>query len=441
MEQVRTGATKDLAQSLRTTPWRFPLPLASGQRHLAGPSSFGLIYAMEVFFSLLAVAILFQAFIPLTTNPLNFAWWHTIFVAAFLFHAAWLIYVGLRREYSAGSVAPAAYITYGAYVFWPFALTDNAYSAHPWCWLIGLYGMIVPLCMGGFKAIFLNVLGYSFALSFALIGGKLALGLPVEWAEVGTQVFYLATLATMLGTVFGVARIYAERSDVFYAETLAAQLQLTRTRDQSQDLQEFDKLVHDNVMAALLDASRSEGPIADRTRALARRAIGVLEEETNKVQPMRPVTFQELTEQIATGVYPWNSRLRFVSDDVELFPKANPSSPIPPEVARAFTHAVTEAVSNSARHSDTRTTQISVRTERRRPSGTARTADEVSYIYCTVTDHGQGFNMKNLDMRRMGVRVSMIRSMEEAGGQVTIKSAPYRGTEVTVQWPGEQDNA
>lgn len=438
MDSVRTGATKDLARSLRQRNARFLFPISGSQRHLAGPSSFSLIYVIEIFFAILAVGILFQAFIPLSSAPLNFAWWHLVFVAAILFHAAWLIYLGLNREFSTASVAISIYITYGSYLLWPFALHHNAQNASPWCWLIGLYGMVAPLSMGKFRTVMGNVVGYSLALLFALAGGRVAIGAPIEWSEILIKVIYFAALATILGTIFIVARVYAERSDVFYSETLAAQLQLNRTRDQSNDLQEFDKLVHDNVMAALLDASRFEGPIADRTRALATRAIGVLEDETNKVQPMHPITFQELTERVASGVYPWNSRLRFVSDDSEKYPKASPSSTIPPEAARAFTHAVTEAVSNSARHSGTRTTQISVRTELRRPNHPSASTRKVPFIYCTVTDYGQGFNMKNLDLRRMGVRVSMIRSMEEVGGVVHIQSAPYLGTKVTVQWPGDQ---
>lgn len=439
LEQVRTGAIKDLAQALRKSPWRIPLPLPSSQRQLAGPSSFGLIYAMEVFFSLFAVAVLFHSFVPPSTVYLNYAGWHGIFIVLVLLHAAWLMYVGLRREYSAASVIPATYITYAAYIFWPFALHDNASSSVPWCWFLGLYGMIVPLCIGGLKVIIFNIFGYSAALAFALIGGNIALGTPIDWPSISIRIIYFAALAIFLATLFGVARIFAERSDVFYAETLSAQLRLTRTRDQSNELQEFDKLVHDNVMAALLDASRAEGPVADRTRTLARRALAVLEEETNKVQPIRPVTFQELTEQIANGIYPWNSRLRFVADNLDRYPRANPASSMPPESARAFTHAVTEAVSNSARHSGTRTTQISVRTELH-PTHGSRHNEGIPYIYCTVADFGQGFNMKNLDLRRMGVRVSMIRSMEEAGGKVTIKSAPYRGTEVIVQWPGDSSD-
>lgn len=438
MEKIRTGATKDLARSLRTdTRWPIPLPRVRGHHQLSGPSSFGLIYSAEIFFAVLAVAILFQALIPLSNTPLNFGWWHFFFMLALLFHAAWLMYSGLRREYSPKWVALAAYITYGAYIFWPLAANDTTTYFPPWCWLIGLYGMVTPICLGHWKAIVANVLGYSAALALSLYCASLTTRLPVIPSEIFAQVFYLAALLTLVSVLFGTSKIYAERSDVLYAETLAAQLQLTRTRDQSKDLQEFDKLVHDNVMAALLDASRLEGPIADRTVTLARRAISVLEEETNRVRPQNPVTFQKLTEQIANGIYPWNSRLRFVADSEGLYPKADPLSSIPPEAARAFTHAVTEAVSNSARHSGTRTTQISVRTELRRPHHSPSSAAEVPFIFCTVTDYGQGFNVKNLDLRRMGVRVSMLRSMEETGGKVTIKSVPYRGTEVIVQWPGE----
>ena len=98
-------------------------------------------------------------------------------------------------------------------------------------------------------------------------------------------------------------------------------------------------------------------------------------------------------------------------------------------------------MSNSARHSGTRTTQISVRTEMRRPFNSSRSDEVRPYILCTISDRGQGFSMSDINFRRLGVRVSMIRSMEEAGGMVSITSAPDKGTTIVVQWPHEEPNA
>ncbi|MDO4252243.1 MAG: ATP-binding protein [Rothia sp. (in: high G+C Gram-positive bacteria)] len=438
--QHTTGATKDLARSLRKPTRSFPRPWPTAARQLVGPSSFVLFCALEIFFAFFGVVVIFQAFMPLFYQNVGFHIWHICFASCVFVNSMWLIYNGIRREFSPAIVAATIWIAYLAYLTYPLVAKDTGDNI-PWYALCGLYGLLTPLTTASIR----QVTGHIVALAATFFGSTVLIyklfGLDIHLSILIPEVIQLVCLSLLFTFFFGVAKYYAERSDVLYTETLAAQLQFNRTKDQAHTLQEFDKLVHDNVMAALLDASRDAGPIAERTRTLARRAIAVLEDETNRVSPIRPATFQELTEQIAVGVSPWNSRLRFVEDADSRLPQADPASEMPQEAARAFTHAVTEAVSNSARHSGSRTTQISVRTEMRRPLGSLRSDDARPHIYCTVSDRGQGFNMNNIDLRRMGVRVSMIRSMAEAGGKVTIKSAPERGTVVIVQWPGDQSNA
>lgn len=355
-------------------------------------------------------------------------------------HAALLMFNGIRKEVSAKVVSFMLVIAYGSYILWPF--TEGAEnSAIPWSWLFGIYAMLVPVFEESPREGIIHSVVFPVLLVASSVTAHLLTGAPLDGTELLIRVAYLGFCCALLAGLARFALNAVRESDKTYYETLSAQLLLNRSRDYAKELQDFDKLVHDNVMAALLDASRNPGELPQRTRLLARRAIGVLEEEALKSQPQRPITFQALTEQIAEGVEPWNQRLRFVSDSIEKHPLASPDSTLPYTAARAFTHAVTEAVSNSARHSGTRTTQISIRTEMRRPFNSTR-ADEVRpYILCTISDKGQGFSMSDIDFRRLGVRVSMIRSMEDAGGMVTISSAPEKGTRVVVQWPHEEPNA
>lgn len=363
-----------------------------------------------------------------------------LIILSVVVHAAILMYNGIRREFMPLVVQPSLFIAYSAYFLWPFASSSDFYTM-PWSWLLGLYGLLTPLCLSAAKVSIGHIIGLSTALALSEVAAALLNGIEFSYKSVLADFFFLGGLGTLLGGLVSLAMASAMHADTVYADTMSAHLRFNRNRDHAKELQEFDKLVHDNVMAALLDASRFEGEIAERTRTLARRALKVLNEETFRQMPNRPVTFQALTEQVASGVYPWNSRLRFVTDNTENYPKADPESVVPQEVARAFTQAVTEAVSNSARHSGSRITQISIRTELRAPAKGYRSSEERPYIFCTISDKGQGFNIKALDMRRMGVRVSMLRSMEEVGGKVTIKSAPEKGTTVIVQWPDEEPDA
>lgn len=441
---LKTGATRDLARSLQKPHHSlFPqgLNLWHMHRQLMGPNTFNLFCTLEIVFALIAVITLFQAAPRISAQSLSTAPWYLVIVIfALIAHAALLMFNGIRREFTPALVQPTIYISYAAYILWPLASHSSSTSL-PWSWLIGLYGLLAPLCLSKAQHTIAHIVALSVSLAASETAATLINGITMSYKDILADVFYFGALATLLGGIVSLAMASAMYADTVYTDTMSAHLRFNRSRDHAKELQEFDKLVHDNVMAALLDASRFEGEIAERTRTLAQRALRVLDEENFKETPNRPITFQALTEQVATGVYPWNARLRFVTEPDGSYPKADPDSSIPQEVARAFTHAVTEAVSNSARHSDSRITQISIHTEMRPPQKGGRSAKPRPYIFCRVSDKGRGFNVKALDMRRMGVRVSMLRSMEEVGGKVTIKSAPEGGTTVLVQWPNEEPDA
>ena len=57
-----------------------------------------------------------------------------------------------------------------------------------------------------------------------------------------------------------------------------------------------------------------------------------------------------------------------------------------------------------------------------------------------VGDTGKGFEMDNIASERLGVRVSIIERLANAGGRATIVSAPGRGTIVKLRWPAREPN-
>ncbi len=401
-----------------------------------GPSSFRLYYYLEIVYSLIAVGLLLQSLANLSESRGGNSFWYLLLFPLVVVHGSLLMYDGVRKEIRPYLISSAPLLGYGAYLLWP--LTQGAqHSAISWAWLFGIYSMLVTAFCQDYRSALIHGLATPLAFWASAWASFYLHGVPVQDSELLIRLVFLTFCCLLLSGLPRFALNAVREADKTYYETLSAQLLLNRSRDYAQELQNFDKLVHDNVMAALLDASRRPGPLPQRTQLLARRAIGVLEEEALKTQPQRLVTFQALTEHIAEGVEPWGQRLRFVADPVEDFPQANPESTLPHTAARAFTQAVTEAVSNSARHSKARTTYISIRTETRRPKNSTRSEELRPYVICTVSDKGVGFSMSGLDFRRLGVRVSMIRSMEEVGGLVHISSAPENGTTVTIQWPNE----
>jgi signal transduction histidine kinase len=56
-----------------------------------------------------------------------------------------------------------------------------------------------------------------------------------------------------------------------------------------------------------------------------------------------------------------------------------------------------------------------------------------------VVDDGAGFDQRRIPTERLGLRVSIKERVAQAGGLVTIDSAPGEGTAVRIRWPAPAD--
>ena len=55
--------------------------------------------------------------------------------------------------------------------------------------------------------------------------------------------------------------------------------------------------------------------------------------------------------------------------------------------------------------------------------------------YVIHTDRSAGFTMVDIPTERLGVRVSIVERVANAGGRAIIQSAPGEGTIVSIRWP------
>jgi signal transduction histidine kinase len=56
-------------------------------------------------------------------------------------------------------------------------------------------------------------------------------------------------------------------------------------------------------------------------------------------------------------------------------------------------------------------------------------------IEVVVGDTGSGFAMADIPTERLGVRVSIVERVANAGGRAVIQSAPGEGTIISIRWP------
>jgi signal transduction histidine kinase len=184
---------------------------------------------------------------------------------------------------------------------------------------------------------------------------------------------------------------------------------------------QVDSIVHDSVLTTLLSAARAFTPEAKTLAAvMAGNAIGYLHDAA-LVQPddgstvrLRAVA-QRITDAAAAMARPFQLR------SVDVGPRSVPSA-----VGEAIVSAATQAMVNSVQHAG-ESTRIRrwVTIKGQRPGG----------MVVEIGDNGAGFDSETVPTERLGVRVSIVERVGNAGGLARVTSAPHKGTTITVQWP------
>jgi hypothetical protein len=184
---------------------------------------------------------------------------------------------------------------------------------------------------------------------------------------------------------------------------------------------QVDSIVHDSVLTTLLSAARAYTPEGMELAAvMAGNAIGYLHDAA-LVQPddgstvrLRAVS-QRIVDAAAGMSQPFTVKV------TEVGPRS-----IPAASAEAIVSAATQAMINSVQHAgDSAKIKRRVSIKGVRPGG----------IEVEVSDDGEGFLMTAIPTERLGVRVSIIERIANAGGIARVVSAPGQGTTMTVRWP------
>jgi signal transduction histidine kinase len=184
---------------------------------------------------------------------------------------------------------------------------------------------------------------------------------------------------------------------------------------------QVDSIVHDSVLTTLLSAARAYTPEAKAIAStMAANAIGHLREAA-LVNPDDGSTVQlaavlrRISQAASSMSAPFELRTREVS-----------AESMPLQAAEAVYSAAVQAMVNSLQHAghDPHVSRWL----------TIRAADPDG-IEVEVGDTGVGFSFIDLPAERMGLRVSIVERVTNAGGSVEIDSAPQEGTVISIRWP------
>lgn len=421
------GSFKRYPSRLRLN--RLPGRVVPGE---VGPNVYRLQWSGQLCFAVMMAAFFLGALPTLSELSGISVVFSIVYLALQMAAAGALLYHGARRQVVRWPQLVSVVATAVAYALLPVYWTDLPLSLPsglpPWLAQFLAMGVVFTLmCLGAALVPVLVVIAVVSTVAF--VAGTMSE--PVFQADLIRTVVVASFSLAAAGLVMLIVQI-AEDVDTAYSTAIAQATALKRSRSQSDEQERLDRLIHDNVMAALLDASRGEGEVSRRTRELAQRAIGVLQFEEKRATGTATTYVHALMDDLLEALSPWRSRVRFSFLIDDLRPEGHPRAFLPADTAQALIHAVTEAVSNSARHSGADTTYVTLEAGVCPPT---RLNQEGFYLAFEVTDQGRGFQVRSVDSQRLGVRVSIVGNAENAGGRVEVISGPHRGTRVRIRWP------
>lgn len=244
----------------------------------------------------------------------------------------------------------------------------------------------------------------------------------------GTAPWVLAVLECILAIILGgavliiVTMLRQAASAVDLAQSTAIERYSNAVRLHATEVErvQVDAIVHDDVLTTLLTAAQAELPGAKALAAtMAASAISHLQDAALIVPgDERTVSTGELAERVSQSV-------RAFTQPIDLRVSEVAHRAIPVHTAATIHSAAVQAIVNSLQHAGDNTVKRWV---------SIATSPDSTFVV-VVGDAGEGFIVANVPEARLGVRVSIVERVGNAGGHAQVESAPGRGTSVTIRWP------
>ena len=246
--------------------------------------------------------------------------------------------------------------------------------------------------------------------------------------EGGGAHWELATLEAIYALILGsaimiiVTMLRQAASDVDNAQAAALERYSHAVRQHATEVErvQVDSIVHDSVLTTLISAARAYSPEAMALSArMAESAIGHLRDAA-LVSPVdgTTVSLNTISARIADAA-------TALAGPIEVRVGRMGAGCVPAQAAEAVHAATVQAMVNSLQHAGDAGVSRWVAVRGLAPDG----------IEVVVGDTGDGFDLANGATERLGVRISIIERLANAGGRAVIASAPGAGTLVTIRWP------
>lgn len=309
---------------------------------------------------------------------------------------------------------------FAAMASWSIAVLDTGIvgDGQPW-----LYYLLTVATAAG------AVAWPPWAATAALFVSSITYGLVRVTPAGGSAPIDIAALNTIYAVLLGgavviiITMLRQAAAAVDFAQTTAIDRYSHAVREHATEVErvQVDAIVHDSVLTTFLSAARAETPAAKKLAGtMAENAMGYLRDAATSVPDGAGVAeMSALAASIKAAVADVPATFVVRRTDA-------PAGSLPSGSAEAVYSAAVQAMMNSAQHAGSAPTVRRWLAVRELAGGG---------IEVEVGDNGVGFDMTDLPTGRLGLRVSMMERMANAGGVVEVDSAPGKGTVIRIKWP------
>jgi len=349
-----------------------------------------------------------------------FGWVQAVALCAVLL---WAVVAAIAQRTIGAATIAFALLYLVVLALWPATAAGHDVDGTNWMW---------TLCTvaSAYAAVRLRTpLAVAYALvAPALFGVVLWLVTP---DRDGTQALldslYAAIVGCVIVTIAALLRGAASAVDAAQRAALDGYERGVRAHLGEAERVEVDALVHDSVLTTLLAAANARTPEAKRLAAqMARDALGHLSASTPHAAPERVTGAERLAAGIRSAAASIPHRPDFHSEGVL-------AARLPGNVAESLLSATVQAMRNSSQHAGgaevTRTVAF-----------TGLGADGTGGLRIEIADDGIGFDLDRVAPRRLGLATSIVQRVEVVGGAAEVRSAPGRGTAITLTWPAPPEH-
>jgi signal transduction histidine kinase len=349
--------------------------------------------------------------------------WLQTFVAAFYLSLIVALVASLLQRWVRTAFITVALVFFAGLVTWPFAVTDVTKTTSDNHWLYYLITVATAAAAVGLSTRLATIYLFVIPTVYGVIRVTPAGG-NVGWELSALDAIYGIILGGAIMILCTMLRQAATSVDRAQAAALDRYAHAVRQHATEVERVQVDSIVHDSVLTTLLSAARAFTPEARELAAtMAENAIGHLRVAA-LVGPDdgSTVTLAALAERISASAEEMNGTFELRTQDVE-------HQSIPTHPAEAVYSAAVQAMINSLQHAGSTgdvTRWLTIRGLS--PSG----------IEVQIGDTGEGFSLADVPTARLGVRVSIVERVANAGGVAEIDSVPGEGTVITVRWPSPE---